>query len=106
MSCSTAIRSSKDGVLVNVYVIPGASQSVFPIKYNKWRLRIEMSVNAQAKDNKANLAVIQILGNYFGIPSQDISIITGLKNREKTILLKNIKRDEVCSKLRESLHGL
>jgi hypothetical protein len=106
MSCSHAIRGSKDGVLLDVYVIPGASQAVFPIGYNRWRHRIDMSVDSQAKDNRANRAVLQILGNFFGIPSQDISIVAGLKNREKTILLKNIKRKEVWSKLRESLHGL
>ncbi len=38
-----------------------------------------------AKENKANLAVIDLLSEYFDIPKKDISIKSGLKSKKKTI---------------------
>ena len=40
-------------------------------------------------ENKANQAVIKVLANYFKIPKSQISILSGLKSKQKVIEIKN-----------------
>ncbi len=40
-------------------------------------------------NNQANQAVIKVLANYFKIPKSQISILSGLKSKQKVIEIKN-----------------
>jgi len=106
MNCNDAISLSKNIVLIKIHVIPGSSQSLFPTAYNNWRQCIEVKVKAAAKDNKANIEVIEKIAEYFNISVKNIHIVSGKKGREKTVSIKNIQKRDVCRKIKESLHGL
>lgn len=41
-------------------------------------------------DNRANQAVIKVLANYFKIPKSRISILSGLKSKQKVIEVKEL----------------
>ena len=91
---------------MKLHVLPGSSKSIFPAGYNNWRNSIEIKVKSQAKDNKANIEVINKIAEYLNIPLRDILIISGQKNREKTVAINNLQIDEIYNKIQGSLNGL
>lgn len=101
-----SIKKSKGGTLLDIFVTPNAKSVVFPAGYNPWRRRIEMKVTSLAKDNKANMDAIKTIAEYFSQPTSAIIIVSGQKNKEKTLFVKNVSVDEVAKKLRKSLDGL
>jgi len=105
-SFKDAIKSSKQGVILSVHVVPGSSQSLFPAGYNQWRKCIEIKVRSEAKDNKANNEVTKTVAEYFKVPVKEVILMSGHNSREKTIFLGKISVDMVCSQLEESFHGL
>ena len=106
MTCVKAITQIGKTVTIQLHVIPGSSQSIFPIGYNTWRQCIEMKVKAIAQDNKANNEVKELIASFFHIPRKDISIISGHKQREKTISIKNGDINSICKKIKETINGL
>lgn len=106
MKYTDAVIASSNDVLLKIYVVTNASQSVFPLAYNTWRNCIEMSVKSLAKDNKANDEVKKVIAKYFNVASSEVTIQSGKKNKEKIIAIKNIQPQRVCNKLKESFHGL
>jgi uncharacterized protein (TIGR00251 family) len=104
-SYTDAIKASNKGVLLCLHVIPGSSQTVFPVKYDQWRKSIEIKVKSEAKDNKANTEVIDTIAGFFRLSAKDVVLVSGEKNREKTVCLKRISIETVNIMLMESLHG-
>jgi uncharacterized protein (TIGR00251 family) len=104
-SWKDAVKQSSQGILISLHVVPGASNEVFPSGYNPWRNCLEIKVRSAASENKANREVLETLAGFFGIAPQDVQLINGLKNREKTVLLKRISFDRVCIILEGALHG-
>lgn len=100
---TNAIQNSKNGVLIKLHVLPNAPQTKFPASYNSWRNCIEIKVNAEAKENKANQEVITCIAAFFNISSHTVFITTGLKNREKTVLITNISKETIIKKLKETV---
>jgi uncharacterized protein len=105
-SFKDAIKSSNQGVLLCLHVVPGSSEAVFPAGYNQWRKCIEIKVRSEAKDNKANNEVIETIAGFFKIPLKNVILVSGQKSREKTVALKKIPVATVCERLEESFHGL
>ena len=101
-----AVKNQQNGVSLNLFVIPNSKKTVFPDGYNKWRKTIEIKVCSPAKDNKANLEVIKTIAGFFEISIRDILIVSGEKNKEKTILIKNISKKVVLKQILERLNGL
>ncbi len=100
------IKKHESGVTINLFVTPNAERCVFPVGYNKWRKRIEIKVCSSAKDNKANREIIKTIADHFKKSERKISIISGGKKREKTILIKDVSVDNVIKRLKESFNGL
>lgn len=44
-----------------------------------------VSITAPPIENKANIAVIKILADYFNVPKSRVSIVTGLKSKKKIV---------------------
>lgn len=101
-----ALIQSKNEILLYLHVIPGSSQSVFPASYNKWRNSIEIKIESEAKENKANIEVINQIASFFNIKTRDISIIQGQKSREKIVAIKNAQIEELCSRIKGPLSGV
>ena len=105
-SFKDAIKSSDQGVILCLHVVPGSSRVVFPAGYNQWRKCIEIKVRSEAKENKANNEVIETVAEFFRVPVKDVILVSGQKNREKTICLNKISVDKACSQLEDSFYGL
>ncbi len=106
MDLSQAVIKHRDGATLNLFVTTKANSSIFPAGYNIWRKRIEIKVCAEAKENMANKELIKTIAEYFSILTKDISIVSGEKNREKTILVKDVYVEDIIKKIRKSLDGL
>lgn len=100
-----AIKASPQGVLLFLHVLPGSSQTVFPVTYNQWRHSIEMKVRSEAKDNKANTEVLETIVRFFRVAANDVVLVSGEKKREKTVCLKKISYNTVDGKLKEFFDG-
>jgi uncharacterized protein (TIGR00251 family) len=103
---SKVVKKHQNGATINLFVTPGASDIIFPAGLNKWRNSIEIKVKAPAKDSKANKEVIKTIANFTSKPIKDIYIISGSKNRLKTVFVKGITVDDITKRLKEYLNGL
>lgn len=75
---------TKDGLLVELHVQPGASSAGFAgVHADALKLR----VTSRATDGQANQAVIKFLADYFQVPKTCVSITRGHSSRRKTILV-------------------
>jgi len=63
-----------------------------------------MRVSAEAKENKANEAVVETIATFFDLPSKDVLLVNGQKSREKTVCLKKITLDKVYAALEDVFH--
>jgi len=105
-SFKDAIKSSNQGIILCLHVVPGSSQTIFPAGYNQWRKCIEIKVCSKVKDNKANNEVIETVAGFFRVSVKDVILMSGQKSREKIICLSNISVDKACAQLEESFHEL
>jgi len=101
-----AIKNHRDGAILHLFVAVGNKHLVFPAGYNTWRKCLEIKVRSEAKENKANKDVIKTVAKYFNKSVANVYIISGEKNREKTLLVKGVSVDSATKRLKESLDGL
>jgi uncharacterized protein (TIGR00251 family) len=100
------VNKRKDGITINLFITPNSKKRIFPSGINEWRKCIEIKVCSDAKENKANQEVIKTVADYFNKPINNVSIVSGEKSREKTLLIKDISIDFIINRLKESLYGL
>jgi len=104
-SYKNAIKGSNQGVLLFLHVVPGSTQTTFPVQYNPWRNSIEIKVRSKAKENKANTETIETVARFFQLSVKDVVLVSGEKKREKTVCLKKISIGAVSAKLEEFFYG-
>jgi uncharacterized protein len=104
-SLKDAVKQSSQGVLLCLHVVPGSSQAMFPAGYNQWRNCIEIKVRSEAKENQANVEVVETIARFFQLSTHDVQVLSGQKSREKTVVLSKLSVDVVCRKLEGSLNG-
>ena len=104
-SYKDAIKESNQGVLLCLHVVPGSTQTTFPVQYNPWRNSIEIKVQSEAKEQKANTETIETVAGFFQLSVKDVVLVSGEKKREKTVCLKNISIRLVNAKLEKFFHG-
>lgn len=63
---------------------PGASRSEFAGKHGE---RLKVRLQARAVDGKANEALIEFLALHFRVPRRNVRIVSGLKSRQKRVLI-------------------
>ena len=106
MICKNFITISENEIQIKLHVIPGSSKSVFPSGFDKWRKTLEIKVKAKAKENKANIEVIEKIASFFNVSLKDINIVAGQKSRQKIVSIKNIELNKFCRKLEDSINEL
>jgi uncharacterized protein (TIGR00251 family) len=103
-SFTDAIMKSRRGILLSIHVTPGSSETSFPVKYDPWRKTLEMKVQSQAQDSKANMEVLETIAGFFHLPLKDVVLQSGKKNRQKIICVQDISFDQIIGKLTEYFH--
>jgi uncharacterized protein (TIGR00251 family) len=95
----TYVRNVKEGITIDVEVMPNSSKSEI-YGFNEWRKRIQIKVKSEAKEGKANKEVIQLLSQLFEVPINKVTIVTGAKSRNKTIGVEGISESQAAERLR------
>ena len=93
------VKKHRNGATIDLFVTTGSKNTVFPAAYNKWRKRLEIKVKSKAKSNKANEEIIITIADFLNKKTREISIISGEKSREKTLLVLNVSSDYIIKKL-------
>lgn len=89
--------SFKNGMFfINVRVTTKASKNdIRGVKNDE----LLISVTAVPENNKANIAIIDLISKKIGIPKSKMQIISGEKNRNKKISINAENIEEVLSRL-------
>jgi len=67
---------------ISVRVKPGAKNSLVTAISSQ---EYVVEVDAPAKENKANLRLLEIMADYFQVPKTSIRFIAGVKSRDKIL---------------------
>jgi uncharacterized protein len=71
-------------VTLELHVQPGASRTEFAGKHGD---RLKVRLAAPPQDGKANAALIEFLAQYYGVPRRKVRITSGLKSRQKRVVI-------------------
>ena len=93
---SAWLHNVEGGVLLDVLVVPNASQSTITGEH-EGRLRVRLA--APPVDGKANKALIQLFAKKFGVPKSSVEVAKGHTGRRKQIRLGGLDADSVLSNL-------
>ena len=97
MDVSSCIQNTLDGhILIDIEVQPESKKSGIT-GFNDWRNRLSISVSAQAKDGKANQAVMHVLSKIFELDKSAIEIVSGHTSRMKKIKLIGKEAAEIIN---------
>jgi len=86
------------GVLIRVRVTPRAKKDAVGTPKDG---QLPVRTTAPPVDSKANKAVIALLAKALGIPKSALSIKSGEKSRNKTVLVKGLQTTEVKTRLQK-----
>ncbi|CAJ35752.1 DUF167 domain-containing protein [Methanocella arvoryzae] len=103
MSFEDAVKQTRDGVVIDFEVTPGAKSTVVPSGYSVWRKRIEVKLKAPPERGRANEELIEALSDLFHLPASSIEITAGATNSRKSIKVHGISTDVVIDILRGKL---
>ena len=86
------IRENSEGVEIALHVQPRSKKNeIAGIHGGSLKLR----VTAPPVDDAANQAVIEYFACLLGIPKSRVQILSGLKSREKTILIRGLSLSQI-----------
>lgn len=89
------LEQEKDGVLINLKVIPDSDS--FEIRgENQWRKRVRVAVSSAARKGRANRELLDELESILG---RKVEILSGSRSREKRLFVKEATVVEVSEKL-------
>ena len=71
--------------MLDLHVQPGAARSEFAGRYGE---RIKVRLKARAVDGRANDALVEFLAEHYGVPRRCVSIVSGLKSRDKRVVIE------------------
>lgn len=92
-------KTLNQGVELQIRAVPGSKSS--EIK-DVWNGKLRVRIAAPAEDGKANKELIDFLAQFFGVSKSSISIVSGEKSRDKTIVISDLDKGEVLVKLNNS----
>ena len=82
------IKQTERGVMIELRVKPNSKSFGFVRKGDQ----LILEVTSPPKEGKANLEIVKGLKRMFG---KDVKIIKGFKSREKLVLIKDLKSNEL-----------
>ncbi|NYT21517.1 MAG: YggU family protein [Methanomicrobiales archaeon] len=100
---TAAVSHTTDGVVLTIEVYAGAKRASFPSGYNEWRKAVGCSVQAPAKEGKANRDVVAIIADTLDIPRRNVRILSGETSSIKRILIEGVDPAELIRLLTAAL---
>ncbi len=85
------IRETDSGVEVSLHVQPRSRRNEVAGLHNG---ALKLKISAPPVDDAANRAVIEYFASLLGIPKSRLQIVSGLKARDKVLLVKSVSLAE------------
>jgi hypothetical protein len=79
------LRHTDKGIIINIKVIPGSSQSGISGVLDGV---IKLKLHSPPIEGKANIECIELLSKALSIPKSSIEIVNGSKGKTKSVLIK------------------
>jgi uncharacterized protein (TIGR00251 family) len=93
------LRTSKDGLILEVVVAPRAKRSKF-VGFHGGYPKIALA--APPVEGRANEELVSFLKELLGIPGRDIDLIRGDTSKRKAVFLRGISTEKVLQVLETS----
>ena len=74
-------------MILEVHVQPGAKRTEFAGQHGQ---RIKIRLAAPATENRANDALVEFLAGHYGVPRRNVRIASGLKSRDKRVVIEGL----------------
>jgi uncharacterized protein (TIGR00251 family) len=87
------ITRTRDGILLNLRVSPGAKRTSIEDPYGVSAIRLRVA--APPVDGKANVEVGTFLAKLLGIPRSNVIVVQGTSSRDKVVLLNTSEQAEI-----------
>jgi uncharacterized protein (TIGR00251 family) len=92
----SVIEATKQGVLVDIRVIPRSARSgIAGVRDNAVLVRL----NAAPVEGAANTELIEILADALGVPKRAVAIVAGDKSRQKRVRIDGVTLAHAASRL-------
>ena len=88
-----AIRESKEGVVIDIEVSPNSNEERIR-GYNPWRRRIVVAMKEKPQKFRVNKELISYFSTVFGVPQENIRIVSGEKSTQKSILIMGVNKND------------
>ena len=99
---SSASGTSAQAIRLAIRVQPNASRNeVVGVQGDLLRVK----VTAQAKEGRANKALVELLSDWLGVPRSAVNIARGYTSRDKTVDVRGVSQDKL-SRLASIIIGL
>ena len=96
MTNMVRLRESKKGLTFDIQVIPHASRAeIAGVQEGAFKVK----VTAPPVEGAANDACIKLLAKELGLKKSQMEISSGAKSRKKTVLIKDISKAELVTKI-------
>ena len=94
------LRESKKGLTFDIQVIPHASRAeIAGVQEGAFKVK----VTAPPMEGAANEACIKLLARELGLKKSQMEISSGAKSRKKTVMIKDISKAELETKINNIL---
>ena len=92
------LRSSTEGVLLDVHIVPGAKRSSIVGMHGD---RLKIALKAPPVDGKANKALCTLLASHCQLSTSTLRIVRGAQSRRKTICFDDCILSEILPYLKD-----
>ena len=89
------IQETAEGVIIRVRVTPRAKKDKIETPAHG---SLPVKLNAPPVDNKANAALVALVAKKLGLAKSSISIKSGDKSRNKTLIVQGVTKKQVLEK--------
>jgi len=93
------VRQGKDGLYVDIHVVPGSKKE--GVDYDVFSKRLRLKIKAPAVDGKANKGVLDYFSGLFGV----CELTSGPTSRKKTVFIRGKTYSEVLGCLEKTFRG-
>ena len=94
-----AVKPAADGVLLELEVVPGSRESLFPAGYNAWRGRLEAKVRAPPEDGQANAELCRLVADALDVPASHVRVTSGHTSRRKGVTIVGLTVEQAKARL-------
>ena len=91
------IRAVAGGVTLAVRALPGARKktAILGVYCEGEKARLKIAVQAPAVEGRANSALVEFLAETFGLPKNQVELVSGELSRSKVFLLNGVTAERV-----------